>query len=243
LTTCYKKYQFKSQKEEIKKKIEAEYAALQRQMGPDGGWSYYDFCKNTSMAFLTAAILVHMKDAEKAGIPIPDQTFQRALSCLKGHDQNNGVWMYRTTVPQTVEGSQGRACVCEMALAAAGVGNKQRIQLAVENFFKYRHILAALKGKQGTHDYSKGGTAPYYYLYGHYWCARAIKQLDKSVQNGYLDKLRGIILQDQENDGCVWDFPIPKHHKEYGSAFGALIMYQIATLENPNAGPKLNQGK
>jgi hypothetical protein len=241
LSQCYKKPQFKAQKDEIKKKIEAEYAALQRQMGPDGGWSYYDFSKNTSMSFLTAATIIHMFDAKKAGIPIPEQTLQRAVACLKAQNQGGGVWMYRTTVKQTIEGSQGRAAVCEMAMMLAGQGSKQAIQVAVDNFFKYRHILAAVKGKRGTHM-GTGGTAPYYYLYGHYWTARAIKQLDKSVQNGYLSKLRDIILQDQEADGCLWDFPLPKHHKEYGSAMGSMILYEIGTLEKQES-PKLNQGK
>jgi hypothetical protein len=109
----------------------------------------------------------------------------------------------------------------------------------VENFFKYRHILSAVKGKAGTHM-GTGGTAPYYYLFGHYWCARAIKHLDKGMQNGYLAKLRDVLLPDQESDGSIWDFPLPKHHKEYGSAFGGLTMYQIATLEKPEDS-KLNQ--
>lgn len=241
LTMCYKKQQFKAQKDEIKKKIDSCYGALARLQGPDGGWSYYDFAHNTSTAFVTATAINHMHDAKKAGIPIPDQIYQRAVNCLKGCKQSDGIFNYATGTKQTVEGSQGRACCCEMALYQAGQGGKPQIQNAVENFFKYRHILSAVKGKAGTHM-GTGGTAPYYYLFGHYWCARAIKQLDKGVQNGYLAKLRDVILPDQESDGCIWDFPLPKYHKEYGSAFGGLILYQIATLES-QADPKLNQGK
>ena len=99
--------------------------------------------------------------------------------------------------------------------------------------------MTAVKGKAGTHM-GTGGTAPYYYLFGHYWCARAIKQLDKSAQTGYLSKLRDVILPDQEGDGCFWDFPLHKDHKVYGSAFGSLVLYQIATLEKD---AKLNPGK
>jgi hypothetical protein len=73
-------------------------------------------------------------------------------------------------------------------------------------------------------------------LYGHYWCARAAKFLDRSVANAYLARLRDVVLPDQEQDGCFWDFPVPKHHKEYGSAFGALTLYQIGTLEKPSTG-------
>jgi hypothetical protein len=241
LTQCYKKQQFKAQKDQIKAKIDACYGALTRLQGPDGGWSYYDFARNTSTSFVTAAAIIHMHDAKKAGIPIPDQIYQRAVNCLKGCKQSDGIFMYATGTRQTVEGSQGRATVCETALYLAGQASKAQIQNAVENFFKYRHILSAVKGKAGTHM-GTGGTAPYYYLFGHYWCARAIKQLDKSVQNAYLAKLRDVLLPDQEGDGCMWDFPLPKHHKEYGSALGGLTLYQIATLE-PTGDAKLNPGR
>jgi hypothetical protein len=241
LAACLRKPALKDRHPQIKAKIEACYGGLTRQMGPDGGWSYYDFAKSTSMAFLTAAVIVHLHDAKRAGVPIPDQLHQRAVACLKAQDQGNGVWMYRTTVKQTVEGSQGRAPLCETAMLLSGQGSQAKVQVAVDNFFKHRGILAQLKGKSGTHDMSKGGTAPYYYLYGHYWAARAIKQLDRGVQNGYLSKLRDIVVQDQESDGCLWDFPMARTCKVYGSALGALIFYQIGTLEPLD--PKLNQGR
>jgi hypothetical protein len=241
LAQCLKKHQFKGQKEAITKKIESCYGALTRLQGPDGGWSYYDFARNKSAAFVTAAAIVHMHDAKKAGVPIPDQIYQRAVNCLKGCKQSDGIFMYATGTRQTVEGSQGRAPLCEMALHLAGQGSKPQIQGAIENFFKYRHILTAVKGKRGTHM-GKGGTAPYYYLFGHYWAARAIKQLDKSAQNNYLAKLRDVLLPDQEGDGCFWDFPMPKHHKEYGSALAGITLHQIATME-PTGDPKLNPGR
>lgn len=241
LTRCYKKPQFKDKKEQIKAKIDACIGALTRQMGPDGGWMYYDFARKTSASFVGQAAINHMLDAKEAGIAIPDQLVERAAQHLASCKQSAGIFMYRSTVKQTVEGSAARAPGCEMALVRAGKGSKADLALAVENFFKYRHIIEKIKGKKGTHM-GTGGTAPYYFLYGHYWCSRAVKELDKGLQGTYQARMRDLILQDQEDDGSFFDWPLTKPHKEYGAALGALILYELATLKKESTSP-VNLGR
>lgn len=241
LARCYKKAQFKSKKELIKAKFEACIGALTRQMGPDGGWMYYTFSFKSSAAFLSQLGINHMLDARDAGLTVPDQLLDRAIQHLISCKQSPGIFMYRTGVKQTVEGSASRAPGCEMALHRVGKGNKADVALAVENFFKYRHILEKIKGKKGTHM-GTGGTAPYYFLYGHYWCARAIKELDKGQQGAHQARMRDLFLKDQEDDGSFTDWPLAKMHKEYGAGLGALILYELATLKKEPIWP-VNQGK
>lgn len=90
-------------------------------------------------------------------------------------------------------------------------------------------MIQKIKGQRGTHI-GEGRTAPYYYLYGHYWMARAIKALDRPMRNAYLERLRDAILADQEKDGTFWDWPMFRHHRTCGTALGAMCLYQIMHL-------------
>lgn len=230
------KMQMKSYHEQVKTKCADIFQALAAQASPQGGWMYYDFAKNSPASFVTAVGVVAMTELKAEGVQVPEDLYSRAVSILKQLKQEDGVWMYRTGAPQKVEGSQGRASLCELALVMAGQGSTNAIQLAIENFFKYRHILEAVKGKMGTHIGS-GGTAPYYFLFGHFWTARACQKLSAAARDGYAARLRDLILKDQETDGSFTDFPmLREHHKTYGAALGAMTLYYIGTLEREPKG-------
>lgn len=191
---------------------------------------YYHFAKKTGASFTGGALLIALVEAKEEGLAVDEQLFSRGLAHLKKMKQQDGVFMYRTGVRQKVEGSQGRSGVCELALLECGEGSIEAVRIAADNFFKYRHILEAVKGKKGTHM-GTGGTAPYYFLYGHLWIARAIKKLDAATRDAYQARLRDKILQDQEGDGSFSDWPLTKKHAVYGSAMGALILHHIGTIE------------
>jgi len=165
------------------------------------------------------------------GVSIPEDMFNRCVDIMKKLKQEDGVWMYRTGAAQKVEGCQGRASLCEFALFLAGQGNTNSIALSAQNFFKHRNVLEAVKGRKGTHIGS-GGTAPYYFLFGHYWMARAQAALAPAVRDANLAKLRDLFLKDQESDGSYTDFPmLEKYHKMYGAALGSMTLYEIGTLD------------
>lgn len=242
LAACLRKDQFKGYADRIKAKIASIYGALARQMGPPGGWSYYDFAVNRSNSFVTAVAIIFMNDAKKVGIPLP-QYYDRAVDCVLKQKQKVGVFMYATGTPQTVEGSQGRASACEIALNMAGKSNRGDLLAAVNYFFQYRHILEKMKGvaPRGTPHMGEGGTAPYYYLYGHLWTSRAIRFLEKSQITPYATKMADVFLPSQDADGTFHDFPFVSQgdaYKVYGSAMGALALYYLCTFERDDA--KLN---
>lgn len=232
------KRQMKGYHEQIKQKLNQIFDALAKQQSPRGGWMYYDFARNSPASFVTATGIMGMIELKEVGAAVPDQLYNKALSALKTLKQSDGVWMYRTGARQKVEGCQGRASLCELALYRAGQGSLEGIRAAVANFFRYHHILEAVKGKKATHIGS-GGTAPYYYLFGHYWTARACHALPAAERDANLTRLRDIFLKDQEPDGTFSDFPmIKKHHKIYGAAFGAMTLYTIGTLPRKAIGAR-----
>jgi hypothetical protein len=229
LLGCHDKDAFRGEQQKIKSKLQACIDALIQMQGPDGGLYYYDKNASKSNSFVGAPAILGLLRAKREGFNVPETGFQKLVSHLKACKQQDGIFMYKTGVRQSAQGSCARGAACELALQLAGQGSVQAVQLAVENFFKNRHILEVLKGKTGTHM-GDGGTAPYYFLYSHYYTSRAIKVLDKGAQTAHLTKLRDLMLGCQEDDGSWSDWPRTKGHKVYGAAFGALTLYHIATL-------------
>ena len=231
LVKCSKLKEYRSKREAIKSKLKEIYEELERMGGPDGGWMYYDFAKNTSAAFVTAALVVNMTLAKREGLGPPDAMIERAIGHLKRVRLADANFTYRTGVRLPIEGNAARSPLCELALFVTGNGSHDALRTAVDNFFKYRHVIQKIKGQRGTHI-GQGRTAPYYYLYGHYWMARAIKSLDKPLRNPYLEKLRDAILPDQEKDGVFSDWPMFRHYKTCGTALGAMCLYHIMHLSS-----------
>jgi hypothetical protein len=133
---------------------------------------YYDFARNSSAAFVTSAMLVGMELARREGIGPDAPLMDRAIAHLKRVRLGDANFTYRTGVRLPIEGNAARGPLCELALAMVGQGNPDSLRMAVDNFFKYRHIIQKIKGQRGTHV-GQGRTAPYYYLYGHYWVSRS----------------------------------------------------------------------
>jgi hypothetical protein len=225
LAKCYKKYAFDSKKEAIKARAVETLQELQACDCDDGGWAYYDFVKQ-GITFVTASGIVSMVEAKNAGLPFDADMIGKAAETVKKVKQGPGAYSYRPGVQEAPVGCAGRSSLCELALMMAGQ-NQGGLGTAVDNFLKYRHLLEAIKGQAGTHI-GEGKTAPYYYLFGHYWTARAIKKLPKSAQRTYLKKICDEILLDQQSQGEFWDWPLHKDHKVCGTALGALCLYQIA---------------
>jgi hypothetical protein len=219
----------KTKREAIRAKLKACIDGLSRMQVQDGGWAYYDKNLGRPNSFVTAPAILALTMAKKQGIDIPKDMIERAAKSLLAQRQSDGVFMYKSGARQSPEGSCARAPLCELALLLTGNSTKEKVQGAVDSFFKYRHILEKIKGQKGTHIGS-GATAPYYFLMGHLYTARAIKALDKNVQGAYLTKLRDIMFGCQESDNSWWDTPLEKDNKIYGTALGVLTLYHLATL-------------
>jgi tetratricopeptide (TPR) repeat protein len=231
LLMCLDKPAFKAFEAKIKAKTQETIASIAAMQAQDGGLVYYEKNMDKSNSFVDAPAIIVLLQAKRAGFDVPKDLLQRMVQHLKSCKQGDGIFMYKTGVRQTVEGSTARAPAAELALLMAGEGSPTAVQVTVDNFFKNRGILEKIKGQPGTHM-GTGGTAPYYFLYGHFYATRAIKVLDKGVRTGYLAKMRDLMIGAQDNDGSFSDWPRTKGHKVYGAAFGALTYYHIATVRS-----------
>lgn len=235
LRTCHASRHFATRRAEIREGILRAIEELAKTQGGDGGWMYYDFAKGQSASFVTAAALVNLRAVAREGIPVPDALLTRALGALKRCRLGDANFTYAPGKPLPLEGNAPRSPLCELAMNLAGQSSRSNLRQAVENFFRYRHVIRKIKGKKGTHI-GQGLTAPYYYLYDHYWTARAIKLLDRDAERVYLEKMKEAILADQEKDGSFTDWPTYSAHQVAGTSLAILTLYQLASLDRDGAG-------
>ncbi len=214
----------------IVKRTEETFAELRSLVRQDGGWAYYEFVPN-GITFVTACAIVAMVDAKEAGLAIDEAMLARACDSVAHARVSKGLYGYHYEGGgESDVGCAGRSPLCEYALIRAGKGDVESLQVAVDNFFKHRHLLEAIKDQPGTHI-GKGMTAPYYYLFGHYWTTRAIHALPREKWTDYYKKLRDILVRNMRPNGELTDTPLTKDNEVYGTAFGALWAYQIAIDE------------
>ncbi|MHC4608266.1 MAG: hypothetical protein ACYTAF_15255, partial [Planctomycetota bacterium] len=211
----------------IEKRTKMTIDELKKKVKPDGGWVYYNFVR-AGTTFLTATTLCGMLDCRDAKLPSDNGMIDKACGSLMKCKMGKGQWTYRIGLRrEAAVGVAGRSSLCEMVMMRAGK-DQGGLQTAVDNFFKHRHLLEAIKGRSGTHI-GTGKTAPYYYHFGHYWTTRAIKALPRSAWGRYLNKMKEIVLKDQGTAGEFFDWPMAKAHKVFGTGLGALNLYELAT--------------
>jgi hypothetical protein len=230
LAQCYRHYAIgETMKKAIVTRVEQTLNELRGLVRADGGWAYYEFVQE-GITFVTACAIVAMVDAKEAGLPFDDTMISKACDSVASARQSAGLYGYHHRGAEDEVGCAGRSPLCEYALIRAGKGDPAALATGVENFFKHRHLLEAIKDKEGTHI-GKGQTAPYYYLFGHYWTSRALHLLPKEKQGEYYKKMRDILSRNMKPNGELTDTPLTKDNEVYGTAFGALWAYQIAIEE------------
>ena len=126
----------------------------------------------------------------------------------------------------------GRACILSQrekivlglpSLMLAGRGDPQRLARAVHRFFEDWDELAKRKSKTGTHV-KPYGIAPYYFLYGHLYCAQAIEQLvDEKEKASLRERLRQVLAKSRDDDGS-WNDRQFGRSGGYGTAVAILVM-------------------
>ncbi len=235
-----KKKLFEPKKEALKKGIEDAVAALKATQMTDGGWMYYTQIQTCS-SFQTAGAVIALCTAKNAGFTVDDGCIGRGADALAKLKYAEGSYDYYYLPPQSgVESSHSaigacaRSPLCEFALAAAGKGSESSRLQAMNNFCTFQTVLEKIKGQKGTHV-GKGMTAPYYFLFGHYWTTRCFRTLDRGPMRARLAWMRNILVRYQEADGAFTDWPDTKGYRVYGAALVALALREIATTEKDPA--------
>jgi hypothetical protein len=235
--------------ERIRKRMPEVVKELDGYKKGDGGWMYYTFVQ-TSASFPTGCAILCLLNAKNSGFEIDGGMISKAASTLAGLKFGDGTYNYYEEgglkgmhPSNSPVGASARSPLCEGALIATGQGKDTSLKLAIDNFFRYRGALAAIKGDGGTHI-GKGMVAPYYFLFGHYHTTRVIKLLDRSIQRAYLNEMRKWMGTYQEPDGSFWDWKgeqVPS--KVYGTALAIMTLYHIASTErDPGLGQQKIEG-
>ena len=203
-----------------------------------GGWNYYDFNSATrrpsmeATSFGTAAGLIALWEAKRAGLNVPDRLVERGQQRLEEMRLPNGAYLYSGDmrfVPRHpanfVRGSVGRTQSCNDALwlwNSKKVGESE-VREGLDMFFKEHIFIEMGRQRQYPHE-AWYMTAPYYYYFGHYYAARVMERLGPAAREKYGAQLAETIVPHQEPDGSWWDYAMWDYHKPYGTAYSIMVL-------------------
>jgi hypothetical protein len=210
----------------------------------NGGWGYYDSLARTkrpsdsSMSFITATVLLALKEAEALGVEFPEKLTRQAVAALRRQRLPDFSYLYgeylrhypRMDINRPA-GSLGRSQACNLALRLVGDRHvTDEVLMTWLNRLYARNGWLSMGRKGQTPHESHFAIAGYFYYYGHYYAAQCIEQLPADRQPYFQDHLAHVLLPLQEKDGSWWDFPLYNYHQQYGTAMAvsALVRCQHA---------------
>jgi len=207
-----------------------------------GGWNYsrrrgYMSPRNRASTFMTAPALQALFHAKARGHDVPDDVVEQALAALERSRSKLGGYAYGAPADSRNEvadvdlgmmdktpSAAARAAVCETTLMLAGRGDAARHAAAVRLFFEHWDDLAVRKSQRGTHI-PPYGIAPYYFLFGHMYCAQAVEQLaDEELAEECRAKMRVMLSRSIEANGS-WNDRQFGRSAGYGTAMALLAMH------------------
>jgi hypothetical protein len=224
-------------------------ALVESAIPQSGGWNYsrragYLSPNNKASTFMTAPALQALFHAKARGHDVPDEVVTQALDALDRSRAKPGGYAYGAPAESQADveerdlhfmdktpSSAARAVACETTLLLAGRGDLVRLETAVNRFFEHWDELAKRKSQLGTHI-QPYGIAPYYFMFGHVYCAQAIEQLPSAEKREQLRaKLRLVLARSREGDGS-WNDRQFGRSGGYGTAF-ALLALHMPSLPKP----------
>jgi hypothetical protein len=226
-----------AERETFRAAARCQIESLGRFQSALGGWGYYDFTYATrrpsgehATSFATAAALVALDEARRAGLEVPEPMTRSGAEYLSSLRNGNGAYLYgdphrfhpNNSVCK-IKGSLGRSQAGECALSRFGKVGPAETSRALENFFAYHHFLDIGRQRQFPHE-AWYATAGYYYFFGHYYAALNIAALPEAGRARFAHRLTAILLADQEPDGSWWDFPMYGYSKASGTGLALLAL-------------------
>jgi len=220
-------------------------ALVESAIPQSGGWNYsrpkgYSSPENRASTFMTAPALQALFHAKARGHAVPDEVVTQALDALERSRAKPGGYAYgapgtsqadveedKLSMMDKTPSSAARAVACETTLLLAGRGDLVRLEAAIYRFFAHWDDLAVRKSQTGTHI-KPYGIAPYYFMFGHAYCAQGIEQLPSAEKREQLRaKLRMVLARSREEDGSWND-------RQFGRSGGYGTAFALLTLHMPN---------
>ncbi len=246
---AYSRPYLADRRDEIAKGIQVAMQDLKKLQRSDGGWNYYNFIQN-SCSFLSSVILVNLESAKNLGMPVDTAMIDEARKYVESAKFGEGTYKYSvekyeekgTNRSFSAVGACSRSPLCELAVMSAGGGSQGSMQRAITNFFAGHDFLLKLRGLKTTHT-GQGRTAPYYYLFSHYWTSRCIKQLPRQFRTNLQNLMVPFLLSAQEPDGTYKDFTGTAAYKLYATSLAVLTMHELISGESDIAFTPLKAAK
>lgn len=229
----------------LKKLAADQVDMLRRYSFLAGGWGYYDTLVGTqipgdsSNSFITATVLIALRDAKSIGSDFPDRLTKKALASIHRQQYPDFTYAYGEYLElapmhliNRAGGSLGRSQVCNLALRLYG---DQRVTDEVIETWLDRLIARngwlSIGRKRPIPHESHFFVAGYFYYYGHWYAAQCIELLPPDKRSHFQDQLAHVLLPLQEKDGSWWDYPFYNYHQQYGTAMAvmSLVRCQKAT--------------
>jgi hypothetical protein len=249
LTAAMYDERFSDLRGRLRARAERELHLLLRHQSLDGGWGYYDFrdrldppSGRLSTPFTTAAALIALHEARRAGLTYRDHVAQIGLDYVARHRIPNGAYYYSSG---HMYRPQGDANLPRGSIARSQSGDNALItwnrdlsaedaRAALDYFFKDHLFLEIGRGRQMPHE-AWYAVAPYYYYFGHYYAARNVALLPEDIRPEYARKLAELVVAGQYDDGSFWDYPLYGYAKAYGTGYGVTILSILKRAEMPDA--------
>ncbi len=209
----------------------------------DGGWGYYNHNFSTAVpsgsptSFTTATCLIALHAARKAGAEPPDGLAGRAITSLLRQRVADGAYVYSLPhhkVPRRginrPAGSLGRAPACNAALRLwTGREHISDGDIAdwLDRLITRGEWLNIARKTPKPHE-SYFQNSGYFCYYGYYYAGRCMELIDPAQAAPRCRHLINTLLQQQEPDGCWWDYPLYDYHYAYGTAY---VLSALARME------------
>jgi hypothetical protein len=255
LAAAYADPRCSARRESIRRAAETHLASLAYSQSLGGGWGYLEFRvprtarPQWATSFTTAAGVVALVEAQRAGLDVDEGLLQRALKAVKRCRLPNGAYTYAVqaiTHPRRIgsidriNGSLGRIQACNLARLMAGDEvPADELRVGIDHFFREHRFLDIAAHKPVPHEafYQNSG---YFYFFGHYYAARIIGRLPAEERTSLWPQLRHEIIKMQQEDGSMWDYDHHAYDRPYGTAYGIMALQRSlgdVRLSDVHAGP------
>ena len=217
--------------------MEPMIKALGVLQSPDGGWGYLDFRlparKPTwSTSFTTGTVMIGLKEAQKAGIKVPQAMIDKAVKVMWRYRTPDGNyfysvgWRYRPAGRiNRHQGASMRNQPCNLVLHLFDGGNYglEELRTGLHQLRNHHRFAIAALRRPRPHEswYSVSG---YFYLYGYQYAALVMDHMPESDRTAFWPFLNEAVLKTRQHDGSFWDYPTYGYHKFYGTGYALIAL-------------------